>query len=100
MASHESSLGHSPFKSGNLIASIGGATTLPLLLANVFAGKRLQDRMILAAGSFIGVVGLVVFEALLVKSSKGIAFATLLISWIFVAPGFNPPDDVSIELIE
>ena len=89
-ASHELSLGYSPFKSGNLVA-IGGATTFPLLLANIFVGKRVQDRMTLAAGSFIGVVGLVVFEALSVKSSKGIAFATLLISWMFVALGFDLP---------
>ena len=97
-ASHESSLGYSPFKSGNLIA-IGGATTFPLLLANIFVGKRVQDRMTLAAGSFIGVVGLVVFEALLIKSSKGITFATLLVSWMFVALGFNLSTTCTLSLL-
>jgi len=97
-ASHESSLGYSPFKSGNLIA-IGGATAFPLLLANIFVGKRVQDRMTLAAGSLIGMVGLIVFEALLVKSSKGITFATLLVSWMFVALGFNLSTTCTLSLL-
>jgi len=97
-ASSESSLRYSPFKSGNLIA-IGGATTFPLLLANVFVGKRVQDRMTLAAGSFIGMVGLIMFEALLVRSSKGITFATLLVSWMFVALGFNLSTTCTLSLL-
>ena len=97
-ASQESSLGYSPFKSGNLIA-IGGATTFPLLLANIFVGKRVQDRMTLAAGSFIGMVGLITFEALLVKSTKGITFATLLVSWMFVALGFNLSTTCTLSLL-
>ena len=97
-ASSESSLGYSPFKSGNLIA-IGGATTFPLLLANIFVGGRVQDRMTLAAGSFIGTAGLVMFEALLVKSSKGITFATLLVSWMFVALGFNLSTTCTLSLL-
>ena len=97
-ASSESSLGYSPFKSGNLIA-IGGATTFPLLLANTFVGGRVQDRMTLAAGSFIGTVGLIMFEALLVKSSKGITFATLLVSWMFVALGFNLSTTCTLSLL-
>jgi len=97
-ASNESSLGYSPFKSGNLIA-IGGATTFPLLLANIFVGKRVQDRMTLAAGSFIGMVGLVVFEALVIKSPKGITFATLLVSWMFVALGFNLSTTCTLSLL-
>ena len=97
-ASSESSLGYTPFKSGNLIA-IGGATTIPLLLANIFVGKRVQDRMTLAAGSLIGTVGLIMFEALLVKSSKGITFATLLVSWMFVALGFNLSTTCTLSLL-
>jgi MFS family permease len=97
-ASSESSLGFSPFKSGNLIA-IGGATTFPLLLANIFVGKRIQDRTTLAAGSFIGMVGLIMFEALLVKSSQTITFATLLVSWMFVAIGFNLSTTCTLSLL-
>jgi MFS family permease len=97
-ASSESSLGHSPFKSGNLIA-IGGATTLPLLLANILVGRRVQDRMTLTAGSFIGMVGLVVFEALLVKSSLTITFATLLVPWMFVTLGFNLSTTCTLSLL-
>ena len=97
-ASPESSLGYSPFKSGNLIA-IGGATTFPLLLANIFVGKRVQDRTTLAAGSFIGMVGLIMFEALLAKSSRGITFATLLVSWMFVALGFNLSTTCTLSLL-
>jgi len=97
-ASSESSLGYSPFKSGNLIA-IGGAVTFPLLLANVFVGRRVQDRTILAVGSLIGTVGLIMFEALLVKSSKSITFATLLVSWTFVALGFNLSTTCTLSLL-
>jgi MFS family permease len=97
-ASSESSLGYSPFKSGNLIA-IGGAMTFPLLLANIFVGKRVQDRMTLAVGSLIGMVGLIMFEALLVKSSKAITFATLLVSWTLVALGFNLSTTCTLSLL-
>ena len=97
-ASPQSSLGYSPFKSGNLIA-IGGATTFPLLLANIFVGKMVQDRVTLAMGSFIGTVGLIVFEALLIKSSKSITFATLLVSWMLVALGFNLSTTCTLSLL-
>ena len=97
-ASRESSLGYSPYKSGNLIA-IGGATTFPALFANIFAGKRVQDRMTLAVGSMVGMLGLIMFEALLVKSSKGITFATLLVSWMFVASGFNLATTCTLSLL-
>ena len=97
-ASSASSLGYSPFKSGNLIA-IGGAITFPLLLANIFVGKMIQDRMTLAAGSFIGTIGLIIFEALVIKSSKGITFATLLVSWMFVALGFNLSTTCTLSLL-
>jgi len=97
-ASSESSLHYSPFKSGNLIA-IGGATIFPLLLANIFVGKRVQDRMTLAVGSFIGMVGLIMFEALLVRSSENITFATLLVSWMFVALGFNLSTTCTLSLL-
>jgi MFS family permease len=97
-ASSESSLGYSPFKSGNLVA-IGGATTLPLLLANILVGKRVQDRMTLTAGSFIGVVGLIAFEALLTKSSLAITFATLLVPWVFVTLGFNLSTTCTLSLL-
>jgi len=97
-ASSESSLGYSPFKSGNLIA-IGGAITFPFLLANIFVGKRVQDRVTLGAGSLIGMVGLIMFEVLLVKSSKGITFATLLVSWMFVALGFNISTTCTLSLL-
>ena len=97
-ASSDSSLGYSPFKSGNLIA-IGGAITFPLLLANLFVGRRLQDRMTLAVGSFIGLAGLILFEVLLVKSAKGITFATLLVSWMLVALGFNLSTTCTLSLL-
>ena len=97
-SSSESSLGYSPFQSGNLIA-IGGAITFPFLLANLFAGRVVQDRIILAAGSFIGSVGLIMFEALLAKSTKGITFATLLVSWMFVTLGFNLSTTCTLSLL-
>ncbi|KAF9783442.1 MFS general substrate transporter [Thelephora terrestris] len=97
-ASSTSSLGYSPFKSGNLIA-IGGAITFPLLLTNIFVGKMVQDRMTLAAGSFIGTVGLIMFEALLIKSSERITFATLLVSWAFVALGFSLATTCTLSLL-
>ena len=97
-ASPESSLGYSPFESGNLVA-IGGATAFPLLLTNLLVGRRVQDRVILAVGSLIGTVGLITFEASLVKSSKSITFATLLASWTFVALGFNLSTTCTLSLL-
>ena len=97
-ASSASSLGYSPFESGNLIA-IGGAITFPILLANLLVGKMVQDRITLAAGSFIGIVGLIIFEAQLIKSSQGITFATLLVSWVFVALGFNLSTTCTLSLL-
>ena len=97
-ASSESSLDYSPFESGNLIA-IGTAITFPFLIANLFVGRLLQDRMTLAAGSFIGLIGLILFQALLAKSSTGITFATLLVSWMFVALGFNLSTTCTLSLL-
>ena len=96
--SEESSLNYTPFQSGNLIA-IGGAITIPLLLANLFLGKRLQDRLTLTAGTLIGSVGMILFEALLARSSKGITFATLLVSWMFVTLGFNLATTCTLSLL-
>ena len=96
--SSQSSLNYTPFQSGNLIA-IGGAITFPLLLANLFLGKRFQDRATLAAGTFIGTIGMILFEGLLAKSSGGITFATLLVSWMFVTLGFNLSTTCTLSLL-
>ena len=96
--SSESSLNYTPFQSGNLIA-IGGAITFPFLLANLFVGKRLQDRLTLAAGTSIGTIGMILFIALLAKSSQSITFATLLVSWMFVTLGFNLSTTCTLSLL-
>ena len=97
-ASSQSSLNYSPFQSGNLIA-IGTAITFPFLIANLFVGKMIQDRVTLAAGSLTGTIGLIMLEALLAKSSMDVTFATLLVSWMFVTLGFNLSTTCTLSLL-
>ncbi|EPQ51762.1 hypothetical protein GLOTRDRAFT_132580 [Gloeophyllum trabeum ATCC 11539] len=57
-----------PFSAGNLIA-LGGITTFPFLLANLFVARRVQDRHTLAVGSAIGLAGLLLMIALLKRNN-------------------------------
>lgn len=97
--------GWSPFASGNFIA-LGGIATFPFLLANLFVAPRLQDRVILAGGSGIGFVGLLLFVALLAASedhadhaSSILNYGSYLVCWWAVALGFNIASTITMSLL-
>ncbi|KAN0138492.1 MFS general substrate transporter [Lactarius tabidus] len=88
--------GASPFVAGNLIA-LGGVCTFPFMFANVLLARRVQDRYILAVGCALGLLGLLVVEAVVVTGHT--TFGSLFASWFFVALGFNLASTVTISLL-
>ncbi|KIY63068.1 MFS general substrate transporter [Cylindrobasidium torrendii FP15055 ss-10] len=105
-------LSFSPFMAGNFIA-LGGITTLPFLLANLFMARRLQDRHILLVGSSLGLVGLLTFIGLLsthtISSNGGSVnsgdslfkknYASFFMCWWLIALGFNLASTVTVSLL-
>ncbi|EPQ52387.1 MFS general substrate transporter [Gloeophyllum trabeum ATCC 11539] len=87
---------YSPFSAGNLIA-LGGITTFPFLLANLFVARRVQDRHTLAVGSAIGLAGLLVMIALL--KTNTVQFGTVYFCWFLVALGFNIASTCTLSLL-
>ncbi|KIY47682.1 MFS general substrate transporter, partial [Fistulina hepatica ATCC 64428] len=89
-------LGFSPFAAGNFIA-LGGITTFPFLLMNLFFARRLQDRHILLTGVSCGLVGLSVFLALLRTGT--VSYGSMFVCWWAIALGFNLASTVTISLV-
>ncbi|KAH7915683.1 major facilitator superfamily domain-containing protein [Hygrophoropsis aurantiaca] len=89
-------LNWSPFAAGNFIA-LGGITCFPFLLANLAFARRIQDRNLLAFGSFLGLTGLVIFLSLFVTSN--INYGSLFACWWTVALGFNLATTVTLSLL-
>jgi len=92
----EQAFGASPFVAGNLIA-LGGVCTFPFMFANVVLARRIQDRYILAVGSALGLVGLLVTVAVVATGQA--TFGSLFASWFFVALGFNLASTVTLSLL-
>ncbi|KAI0005417.1 major facilitator superfamily domain-containing protein [Russula compacta] len=88
--------GASPFVAGNLIA-LGGVCTFPFMFANVVLARRVQDRYILAAGSALGLLGLLV--AIVVVFQGRATLGNLFACWFFVALGFNLASTVTLSLL-
>ncbi|KAG9225582.1 hypothetical protein PLEOSDRAFT_1050469 [Pleurotus ostreatus PC15] len=88
--------GYSPYASGNLIA-IGGVAALPFLILNVIYAKRFQDRTVLALGSFIGLLGLLIMLATLHLGK--VVPASLCVCWFLVALGFNLATTCTLSLL-
>lgn len=86
----------SPFAAGNFIA-LGGITTFPFLIINLFLAKRTQDRKILAFGSGLGLSALLVFLSLL-RSGK-LNYGSVFMCWWAVALGFNLASTVTMSLL-
>ncbi|KZV74797.1 MFS general substrate transporter [Peniophora sp. CONT] len=86
----------SPFAAGNLIA-LGGLCTFPFMLANIRYSKRVQDRQILAVGSGVGLVGLLMTITLF--AVDGMRFWSLFGCWFLVALGFNLASTVTLSLL-
>lgn len=92
----ERALQLSPFGAGNFIA-LGGITTFPFLIINLFLARRIEDRHILLMGVSLGLSGLLVFIALLVSHS--ITYWSLFACWWLVALGFNLASTVTVSLL-
>ena len=88
--------GASPFVAGNLIA-LGGVCTFPLMFANVVLARRVQDRYILAAGSALGLLGLLVAITFVFQGHA--TLGNLFACWFFVALGFNLASTVTLSLL-
>ncbi|KAJ8490178.1 hypothetical protein ONZ45_g13293 [Pleurotus djamor] len=88
--------GFSPYASGNLIA-LGGVTALPFLILNVIYARRFQDRSVLALGSFIGLIGLLIMLATL--HVDHVTPASVYVCWFLVALGFNLATTCTLSLL-
>lgn len=89
-------LGYSPFRAGNFIA-LGGLVSIPFLLLNVRYARRFQDRVILATGTTLGLVGLVVMVIILKTDS--VTSGSLFVCWALIALGFNLATTCTLSLL-
>ncbi|CAA7268230.1 unnamed protein product [Cyclocybe aegerita] len=88
-------MGYSPYKAGNFIA-LGGLCSFPFLLLNVWQARRIQDRVILAAGASMGFLGLLLMLLLLATSK--VTFGSLFVCWLLIALGFNLASTCTLSL--
>lgn len=86
----------SPFASGNFIA-LGGILTFPFLLSNIVLAPRMQDRHILASGTCVGLVGLLLMTGFLATDT--VTFPGFLVAWFLVALGFSLASTVGLSLL-
>ncbi|KAJ7574829.1 major facilitator superfamily domain-containing protein [Mycena floridula] len=86
----------SPFAAGNFIA-LGGITTFPFLIVNLFVARRIQDRKILSFGTALGSAGLIVFLSLL--KTNHVNYVGTFFCWWAVALGFNVASTVTTSLL-
>ena len=87
---------YTPYNSGNFIA-LGGITTFPFLILNVWYARRVQDRVILALGSSLGLSGLLIMLAIL--HTHKVTFGSFYICWFLVALGFNLASTCTLSLL-
>ncbi|KAF9483488.1 membrane transporter [Pholiota conissans] len=89
-------LGYSPYNAGNFIA-LGGVCSFPFLLLNVWYARRVQDRVILAIGSTLGLVGLLIMLAILLADR--VTFGSFFVCWFLIALGFNLASTCTLSLL-
>ncbi|KAH9487241.1 hypothetical protein JR316_0001310 [Psilocybe cubensis] len=89
-------LNYSPYNAGNFIA-LGGLVSFPFLLLNVWYARRIQDRVILAIGTSLGMLGLLIMLAIL-QTSK-VTFGSLFVCWFLIALGFNLASTCTLSLL-
>jgi MFS family permease len=87
---------YNPYHAGNFIA-LGGITTFPFLLVNVWYSGRVQDRVTLAFGSSLGLAGLIIMLAILLADK--VTFASFYVCWFLVALGFNLASTCTLSLL-
>ncbi|KZP14204.1 MFS general substrate transporter [Athelia psychrophila] len=86
----------SPFAAGNFIA-LGGGIAFPFLFANLYLARRFQDRYVLALGTSLGTIGLLVMLALL--KTENVNYGGFIVCWFMVALGFNIASTCTISLL-
>ncbi|KAF7973456.1 hypothetical protein HWV62_15040, partial [Athelia sp. TMB] len=86
----------SPFAAGNFIA-LGGGIAFPFLFANLYLARRFQDRYVLALGTGLGTLGLVIMLALL--KTDNVNYGGFIVCWFIVALGFNIASTCTISLL-
>ncbi|KAF8816715.1 MFS general substrate transporter [Phlegmacium glaucopus] len=89
-------LGYSPFRAGNFIA-LGGIAAFPFLILNVRYARRIQDRVVLASGTTLGLIGLLIMFAILYTDK--VHFGSLLACWFLIALGFNLASTCTLSLL-
>lgn len=95
-SSSVSSLHWSPYTAGNFIA-LGGVVTLPFLMLNLLLARRVQDRHILALGSGIGLIGLLIAASII--ATRNVNFGRFFTAWFFIALGFNLASTCTLSLL-
>ncbi|KAF8991308.1 hypothetical protein BDQ17DRAFT_1413745 [Cyathus striatus] len=76
----EATLGYTPYQAGNFIA-IGAAVAYPFLFLNVRYAYRFQDRVILATGASLGLLGLLILLAILTTDTVNFGRSSSHGSW-------------------
>ena len=89
-------LGYSPYRAGNFIA-LGGIAAFPFLILNVRYARHIQDRIVLASGTTLGLIGLSIMLALL--HTDKVHFGSLLVCWFLIALGFNLASTCGLSLL-
>ena len=89
-------LGYSPYRAGNFIA-LGGITAFPFLILNVRYARRIQDRVVLASGTSLGLIGLLIMLTIL--HTDNVHFGSLFVCWFLVALGFNLASTCTLSLL-
>jgi len=86
----------SPFAAGNIIA-LGGVSTFPLLFANLFIARRVQDRHTLAVGTTLGLAGLLTAVGIL--ATRTVTYGSFFACWFLIALGFNIISTIVLSLL-
>lgn len=87
---------YSPYRAGNFIA-LGGISAFPFLLLNVRYARRIEDRVVLASGTSLGLIGLLIM--LVILHTNKIHFGSLLVCWFLIALGFNLASTCTLSLL-
>jgi len=86
----------SPTAAGNFTA-LGGITAFPFLVLNIFLIRRVEDRVILATGSSLGLSSLLVFLSLLL--TEKINYGSVFVCWWATALGLSVASVAPISLL-
>ena len=89
-------LDYSPYRAGNFIA-LGGIAAFPFLILNVRYARHIQDRVVLATGTSLGLIGLLLMLAIL--HTNQVHFGSLLVCWFLIALGFNLASTCTLSLL-